>query len=364
MVEIILDNVSKNVDGRPIVQEISLSIPDKSFFCILGPPGSGKTMLSRLISGLDKPDTGRVIFDGRDVTSLEPVERRVAVVFQDFALYPHLTVYENIASPLTVKKLPREEVRRRIEEVAKYLRIHHRLAHYPSQLSGGERQRVSIARALVKEADVIILDEPLVRLDYKIREDMRVELGKIQKEFGRNVILITSDPTDALSLGELVAVMKSGRILQVGEVHELYERPYNLFVGKYLGVVEMNAIKGKVESETGRWWTVKTKLFDFESPKKVDDREVIVGLRPEHLRISELGDIGDIEFEGRVALTEVVGSDTIVHIDIDGEEYIRIFVPSIFKKPIGEKIKVTFNLDDLYIFSSDERFLMRGVEHG
>lgn len=363
MVEITLENVSKSIEGRPIVQDINLTIPDKSFFCILGPPGSGKTMVMRLISGLDRPDSGRILFDGRDVSGLEPVERGVAVVFQDFALYPHLTVYENIASPLKVKRLSSQEIRRRVEEVARYLKIHHRLTHYPSQLSGGERQRVSIARALVKDAGVVILDEPLVRLDYKIREDMRAELGKIQKELGKNVILITSDPIDALSLGQIVAVMNGGRVIQTGNVHELYERPWNLFVGKYLGVVEMNSIEGRAESGGGRT-IVKTRLFEFELPRKIGDSGVIIGIRPEHLRIKELGGGGDVEFEGRIALTEVIGSDTIVHLDVGEKEYLRVFVPAIYKKPIGERIKVAFNLSDLYIFGSDERFLMRGGEHG
>ena len=194
MPEIKLENVSKLIDQKPIVDNVSLEIPDKSLFCILGPPRSGKSMVMRLIAGLEIPDKGRILFDGEDVTSLGPVERKVAVAFQDFALYPHLTAFDNIASPLKLMKLPKDEIRRRVMDVARYLKIDHRLTHYPSELSGGEKQRVAIARALVKDAEVILLDEPLVRLDYKIREDMRAELYRLQKEIGRNIVLITSDP--------------------------------------------------------------------------------------------------------------------------------------------------------------------------
>jgi len=263
MPEIRLENVSKSINGKPIVQDINLEIPDKSLYCILGPAGSGKTMIMRIIAGLEIPDKGKVLFDGKDVTSLGPTERNVAVVFQDFALYPHLTAFDNIASPLKAKKLPDDEIRRRVEKIAKYLKIDHRLTHYPSELSGGERQRVAIARALIKEADVILLDEPLVRLDYKIREDMRTELYRLQKEIGKNIILITSDPFDAMSLGEKIAVVNSGRVFQEGSMQEIYERPVNIFVGRYFGAFEMNIVDGIVLRKAGKT-ILKTGAFEIE----------------------------------------------------------------------------------------------------
>ena len=267
MPEIRLENVSKSINGKPIVQDINLEIPDKSLYCILGPAGSGKTMIMRIIAGLEIPDKGKVLFDGKDVTSLGPTERNVAVVFQDFALYPHLTAFDNIASPLKAKKLPDDEIRRRVEKIAKYLKIDHRLTHYPSELSGGERQRVAIARALIKEADVILLDEPLVRLDYKIREDMRTELYRLQKEIGKNIILITSDPFDAMSLGEKIAVVNSGRVFQEGSMQEIYERPVNIFVGRYFGAFEMNIVDGIVLRKAGKT-ILKTGAFEIEIGKK------------------------------------------------------------------------------------------------
>ncbi len=360
MPEIVLENVSKSIDEKPIVQDINLEIPDKSLYCILGPPGSGKTMIMRIIAGLEIPDKGRVIFDGKDVTFLGPVERKVAVVFQDFALYPHLTAYDNIASPLKVKKLPKEEIRKKIEEVSKYLKIGHRLTHYPSELSGGEKQRVAIARALVKDAEVILLDEPLVRLDYKIREDMRAELYRLQKEIGRNIVLITSDPFDAMSLGEKIAVMNGGRVLQVGSRAEIYERPVDIFVGRYFGVVEMNIIDGEVSKEAGGA-LLKTSAFEVKlQDERLLEGKVKIGLRPEHLAVTELGGEQEIMFKAKIMLSEVVGSDTVIHLDAGLGELVRVVVPAIYRRSIGEEIEVGFNPRDLYIFSKDGKFLARG----
>lgn len=363
MPEIKLENVSKSINGKPIIQDINLDIPDKSLYCILGPPGSGKTMVMRIIAGLEIPDKGRVLFDGKDVTFLGPVERNVSVVFQDFALYPHLTAFDNIASPLKIMKLPKDKVRKKVDEVAKQLKITHRLTHYPSELSGGEKQRVAIARALVKEAEVILLDEPLVRLDYKIREDMRAELYRLQKEIGKNVILITSDPFDAMSLGEKIAVMNSGRVVQVGSRREIYERPADVFVGRYFGVVEMNIFDGSISKSSGEP-ILSTKIFELRlgSGEKLPEGNVKIGLRPEHLTITELGEVKDTKFKGRIILSEVVGSDTVVHVDVGLSEPIKVAVPTIYRKNIGEEIEMSFNPRDLYIFSKDGKFLARGGE--
>ena len=362
MPEIKVENVSKLIDGKPIVNNVSMEIPDKSFFCILGPPRSGKTMLMRLIAGLEMPDKGRILFDGEDVTALGPVERKVAIAFQDFALYPHLTAFDNIASPLKAMKLPKDEIRRKVLEVARYLKIEHRLTHYPSELSGGEKQRVAIARALVKDAEVILLDEPLVRLDYKIREDMRAELYKIQKEIGKNVILITGDPFEAMSLGERIAVMNEGRIVQLGTMEDIYERPVNVFVGRYFGVVEMNIFDGEIV-KMNDVASLRTKIFEIplKNARNLPEGSVKIGLRPEHMSVLELAGKREVNFRGKIVLTEVVGSDTIVHIDAGLGELLRVSVPAIYRRQIGEEIDVGFDIENLYIFSSkDEKLLARG----
>lgn len=363
MVEIKLENVSKSVNRTKVVDSVSLLIPDGAFCCILGPPGSGKTMLMRLIAGLDLPDEGKILFDGEDVTSLEPAERGVAVVFQDFALYPHLTVFDNIASPLKAKKLSKPEIVKKVNEVAKYLKMSHRLTHYPAQLSGGERQRVAIARAIVKDAKLILLDEPLIRLDYKIREDMRAELGRIQKELGRTVILITSDPIDALALGEVTAIMLKGRIVQSGSMNDIYERPANVFVGRYFGVVEMNILKGKVLEEKGRQVLEAGPIQVELGESRLAEEEVWVGIRPEHVSVMELTGRKDVTFKGKIILTEVIGSDTVLHMDVGGGEPLRAFIPEIYKKEMGEEVELTLDARDLYIFSKrSETLIARGAE--
>ena len=356
-----LEKINKKIGKKTVLQDVNLEIPEKSLYCILGPPGAGKTMLMRIIAGLEMPDEGKIIFDGKDVTSLGPVERGVAVVFQDFALYPHLVVFDIIASPLRAMKIPKDEIRRRVEEVARYLKINHRLDHYPSELSGGERQRVAIARALVRdEVGLILLDEPLVRLDYKIREDMRAELYKLQKDIGKNIILMTSDPFDAMVLGERVAIIESGRIVQIGNNIEIYERPVNTFVGKYFGLVEMNIIDG-VSLRDVEGTSLKTNIFELriKNGAKLPEGNLKIGLRPEHIILEELGGKREISFNAKVILSEVVGSDTILHVEARGE-IIRIVIPTIYRVEHGKKITAGFNPRDLYIFTGKGEFLARG----
>lgn len=365
MPRITLEEVTKFVNNTPVVNDVNLEIPDKSLYCIIGPPRSGKSMLMRIISGLEAPDKGKVLFDGRDVGGLGPYERRVAVVFQDFALYPHLTAFENIASPLKKLKLPKEEIRKKVLEVAKYLKISHRLTHYPSELSGGEKQRVAIARALVREAEVLILDEPFVRLDYKVREDMRAELYRLQKDLGINVIIITSDPADAMAFTEHIAFMMNGRIIQTGSLSELYENPSDISVAKYIGSVEMNVISANMVQEGSR---PSLEIVNNKVPIKrtidLAENRVLIGIRPEQLYIVDRprGGERELTIDGRIKITEVVGSDTIVHMDIGLNETIRVIVPTIYRRAPGEKITVAFNMEDIYVFTNDGKFLCRGKD--
>lgn len=360
-----LINICKRSNGSLILKNINLEIPNKSLYVVLGPPRSGKSALGRIIAGLDTPDAGRILFDDKDVTDLGPVERNVSMVFQDFALYPHLTAFDNIASPLRKLKLPKEEIRKRVLEVAEYLKISQRLTHYPSELSGGEKQRVAIARALVKGAQIIIFDEPFLRLDLKVREDMRAELYHLQKDVGVNVILLSSDPMDAMAFSENIAFMQGGELVQVGNLTELYENPRNISVARYMGIIEMNIIPAKMARGNDRR-VLDTEIGKITLPSipQLLEGEILIGIRPEHIHIGEEGDpscAGNIfTFEGKVKISEVIGSETIIHLDVGLAEPIRILIPTVYKKNPGEVLKATFNIKDVYLFDADGQFICRG----
>jgi ABC-type sugar transport system ATPase subunit len=271
-----------------------------------------------------------------------------------------------MASPLKPKKVPKDEIKRRVREVASYLKIDHRLYAYPAQLSGGEKQRVAIGRALVREAPIILLDEPLIRLDYVIREEMRDELVRLQKDLEKTVIFATSDPYDALALGEITAFMYKGKVEQVGPTNELYEKPLNTLVGTYLGIVEMNLIPGTITSKHGKT-ILEAGPFrvTYDKDLKLLNRDILLGLRPEHISISDKGS-KEGAYRGEIVLTEVIGSDTVVHLNVGLEVPLRVYIPYIYRKTIGEEVEVTLDPDTFYIFSKEDGgLLLRGENiHG
>lgn len=349
-----IQSVTKRFGKKTALQGVSAYIPKGSFFCILGEPGAGKTTLLRIVAGLEIPEEGEVFFGDQDVTFVPPQRRNVAFVFQDFALYPHMSVFENIASPLRRKGLSEEAIRRKVLEVASFLRIEKLLDRLPDFISGGERQRVAIARALVKEPTLCLFDEPLVNLDYKIREDMRAQFKLMQREFGQTIVFATPDPIDALSMADIVLVLHEGEVQQMANVWEAYKRPANVFVGRYLGFPEMNVLEGRISrSGNSLFWESKglrlnIGSFDFLRPH--EGAAVVLGLRPEDIRLGDVEGV-DFTFEASVVLSEVVGSDTIVHLSVEGVT-LRAFVPQIFRRPSGERIPIGFRREDLYFFSS------------
>ena len=278
MVKVKLDNVSKFFGKVKAVVDLNLEVGDGEFVALLGPSGCGKTTTLLMVAGIYKPTKGRILFDDKDVTDLPPKDRNVGMVFQSYALYPHMTVYDNIAFPLKLKKVPKDEIDKKVKEVAKLLRIDNLLHRKPAQLSGGQQQRVALGRALVKEPDVLLLDEPLSNLDAKLRVLMRAELKRLQKELGITAIYVTHDQGEALVMSDRIAVVHEGRVEQVGSPYEVYERPKTKFVASFIG--EANFFEGTledgiVEAEFG---PVRVST-DLPSGKKV-----IVSLRPERLR--------------------------------------------------------------------------------
>lgn len=353
MITVSVSNLWKRYGKTVALQDVSAEIRGGSFFCILGEPGAGKTTLLRIIAGLEVPDEGNVFFDGQNVTLVSAQKRNVAMVFQDFALYPHMTVFENIASPLRAIKLEEGEIRERIHKVATFLKIGHLLDRSPLYVSGGEKQRVAIARALVKEPKISLFDEPLVNLDFKIREDMRAQFKLMQKEFNQTIVFATPDPVDAMSMADQVLILHEGKVQQFATVWEAYYRPNNMFVATYLGFPPMNVLSGELQQEGRHLFFMtsglKVEMTDLLGVRETVEGKLLVGIRPEHLVLGDERSV-EISWDGEVLLSEIVGSDTIVHLRVGKDLVLRSFVPGIYRVAVGARVKVNFRKDDIYAF--------------
>ncbi len=357
MVRVKLDRVSKYFGRVRAVENVTLEVGDGEFVTLLGPSGCGKTTTLLMIAGIYKPTKGRIYFDDEDVTDIPPKDRNVGMVFQSYALYPHLTVYENIAFPLRIKKLPRDEIDRKVKEVAKMLRIDHLLDRKPGQLSGGQQQRVALARALVKEPDVLLLDEPLSNLDALLRVYMRAELKRLQKELGITTIYVTHDQVEAMSMADRIAVMNKGRILQIGTPKEIYENPRTKFVGGFVGTPPMNFIPVTFVVENGKY-LLRGEGFTLELPKelgeyvhsKVGDRaELDLGIRPEHIKISTAEEPGAIP--ATVYVVEPLGTETVVNVKV-GETLVKIkIMGEVFLEP-SSKVWLKFDMNKVHLFDT------------
>lgn len=353
-----INHLKKKYGAQAVLNDITLDIKSESFTCFFGPPGAGKSTLLRILAGIEPPDEGRIYFDGQDVTDLSPKERDIAMVFQNFALYPHFKVYDNIASPLKVAKRPKDEIDEKVREVARFLKIDHLLDRYPVYLSGGEKQRVAIARALAKSPKIYLFDEPLTNVDAKIRLTMRTELKMMQKKLKQTIIYATPDPVEVLTMGDKVAVMDLGVIHHYSSVEEAYERPTDLITGSYLGYPSMNIIDcsllekdGNLILDAGAFTVDATPIKD--EIKQLTHKELKIGLRPEHIELS----LHPLKKESattrmlkmKVFGAEVVGSDTIVYTKID-DLLLKAFVPSVYMVKKDSDIWLSFNLNKLYLF--------------
>src|SRR5690606_21330172 len=294
MAAITMKNIVKRYgDGFPAVNDVSLDIKDGEFMILVGPSGCGKSTLLRMIVGLEDITSGEMIIGGKVVNNVAPRERDLSMVFQNYALYPHLTVFENIAFPLRLAKVPDDEVQRRVKETAELLELTEHLDRKPANLSGGQRQRVAMGRAIVRQADAFLFDEPLSNLDAKLRGQMRAEISRLQRRLGITTVYVTHDQTEAMTLGDRVAVLRKGELQQVGSPRELYEEPVNLFVAGFIGSPSMNFLPASVE-RAGDAMVLDTPLgrFELHDRRKVEavgDREIVlVGIRPEHFEDASL----------------------------------------------------------------------------
>ncbi|MBX5473690.1 MAG: sn-glycerol-3-phosphate ABC transporter ATP-binding protein UgpC [Thermoleophilia bacterium] len=315
MAEILLDNVSKVFGGDVVaVDRVSLEIGDGEFLVLVGPSGCGKSTLLRVIAGLEEASEGRVEIDGRDVTDLPPRARDVAMVFQTYALYPHMTVRENLGYGLKVRKTPKHEIARRVQRVAEMLGLERLLDRRPAALSGGQRQRVAMGRAIVREPKAFLMDEPLSNLDAKLRVSMRAQLAALHARLATTTVYVTHDQIEAMTLGQRVAVMRDGRIQQVDTPQTLYNRPANLFVAAFIGSPAMNLVEAEIEDGALAFGGFRIPLPREVSPPR---GRVIAGLRPEALEDAAFADPSLPRIEVRVEVVEELGADTHVIFAVD-----------------------------------------------
>jgi multiple sugar transport system ATP-binding protein len=318
-------------DGTRAVEQLDLEVGDGEFVVLVGPSGCGKTTALRMVAGLEEITEGEIRIGDRVVNGLGPRERDIAMVFQNYALYPHMDVYRNMAFGLTTRKVPKQEARRRVEEIARVLGLHGLLARKPAQLSGGQRQRVAMGRAIVREPRVFLMDEPLSNLDAKLRVQMRAQISRIQREIEATTIYVTHDQVEAMTMGDRVAVMRGGVLQQVDGPQRLYEHPANLFVASFIGSPPMNLVEATVEAETGagtlrlRVGTQELVVPRAQALAGYRGRTIALGLRPEALHDAalELDTPPERRLRGTVRLTEALGSALLAHVEIDAAPVVR-----------------------------------------
>jgi multiple sugar transport system ATP-binding protein len=379
MAEIVLEHVNKSYpDGATAVKDLNVTIADGEFLILVGPSGCGKTTTLNMIAGLEDISSGELRIGGERVNEKSPKDRDIAMVFQSYALYPHMTVRQNIAFPLTLAKMKKADIAQKVEETAKILDLAELLDRKPSQLSGGQRQRVAMGRAIVRHPKAFLMDEPLSNLDAKLRVQMRGEIARLQKRLGTTTVYVTHDQTEAMTLGDRVVVMHGGVAQQIGTPDELYERPANLFVAGFIGSPAMNFFPATL-TPTGLTLPFGEAMLTSEVQGVIGQHprpgNIIVGLRPEHLADASLIDgyqrIKALTFEVKVELVESLGADKYVYFTTSGwdvhaaqldelaaegevsENHFVARVPAESKAALGQSIELAFDTTKLAVFDAD-----------
>ena len=370
MSEIALRNVCKQFDSEHYgVKDFNLDIHDKEFVIFVGPSGCGKSTTLRIIAGLEEITDGELWIDGELSNYLEPKERGMSMVFQNYALYPNMTVYGNMAYALKIRKLPKDEIDRKVHEVAKILEIDQLLDRKPAALSGGQKQRVAIGSAIIRKPKAFLMDEPLSNLDAKLRAQMRVELVKLHKQLDTTIIYVTHDQTEAMTLGTKIVVMKDGLIQQVGAPQSIYDNPVNLFVAGFLGSPSMNFFRCTVKAEENNRTalllddakTVKKVYLDGTRGKQIADRyngrHVILGIRPEDIyELDEAKKLGieneSVDVDEPVVNREMLGAEVILYFDEQGKTLAVRLSPE-NQTQVGEKVSLYFDMEKAHVFDPE-----------
>ena len=319
-------NLQITEKGVVAVQEFNLDIADKEFIVLVGPSGCGKSTTLRMIAGLEEISEGELIIDGRVVNDIPPKDRDIAMVFQNYALYPHMTVYDNMAFALKLRHTPKEEIDRAVKTAAEILDITQYLGRKPKALSGGQRQRVAIGRAIVRSPKVMLMDEPLSNLDAKLRNQMRAEIIKLREKIQTTFIYVTHDQTEAMTLGDRIVIMKDGFIQQIGTPQEVFNHPYNLFVAGFIGTPQMNLFDAKLVKANGKYAVQLANLTVELSDEKqkalaannVAEQEIVLGVRPEHISLDDAG------IDAKVDVSEMMGSSVHLHVTAMGRDVVLV----------------------------------------
>ncbi len=356
MADIQINNVNKYFGDVHVIKDISLEVKSQSFTVLVGPSGCGKSTMLRMIAGLEDINSGTISIENQVVNDLPPKQRNIAMVFQSYALYPHMTVFDNMAFGLKLEKRSKDEINERVQEAARILQIEDYLKRKPKQLSGGQRQRVAIGRAITRKPKVFLFDEPLSNLDAALRVQMRVELAKLHDQLNATMIYVTHDQTEAMTLADDIVVLDEGIVSQKGSPMELYNNPSNLFVGGFIGSPKMNFINTSITSKTNS--STEVDLFgvaklniDKVSDSAGEGDQVQLGIRPEHLTIN--GE-GDASWEGKVFVVEKLGSGTFLYIEKDGEPLV-VEAEGDSKIKVGDSVKIGFNSAKCHLFDSSNK---------
>ncbi len=361
MAEVVLENVTKKYGEFEAVKGINLEIKDKEFCVLVGPSGCGKTTTLRMIAGLEEVTSGKIYIDGKLVNNLHPKDRDIAMVFQNYALYPHMKVYDNMAFGLKIRGYSKKEIDMRVNEAAEILGIKHLLNRYPKELSGGQRQRVAVGRAIVRKPKVFLFDEPLSNLDAKLRVQMRAELKKLHERLQTTIIYVTHDQVEAMTLGDKICVMKDGVIQQVDEPIKLYDNPKNKFVGGFIGSPPMNFVDVEIKKENGDLYADEG-TFKLKLPKEFEDKianyvgkKMILGMRPEYM-YDKLFYSGPIAEGSVITLTvdfiEQLGSEIYLHLTSGKNNFVVKADPHDKAKP-NQIIEVVVNLNKIHLFDHE-----------
>ena len=367
MASVKLTNVKKVYDNKvEVVHDFNLDIKDKEFIVFVGPSGCGKSTTLRMIAGLEDITGGTVEIDGEVVNDLQPKDRGIAMVFQNYALYPHMTVYDNIAFSLRLQKMNEDVIYDKVTKAAEILGITEYLTRKPRALSGGQRQRVAIGRAMVRDSKVFLMDEPLSNLDAKLRNQMRAEIILLRQKLNTTFIYVTHDQTEAMTLGDRIVIMKDGYIMQVGTPTEVFEMPKNLFVAEFIGAPKMNVLKTKLSRQGDQYFVepfgVKIPVTGYKGEalrkKDVPEQEIILGVRPEHMVLAKEGDSAAIPC--RLEVNEMMGSELHLHVFTEDETRMIVRVPTIGLENdqreslvAGAKLYVTFEGKVMHFFDAE-----------